>query len=199
MFPVDQPAGPSPDGPPLVSMTARELEELPDADLLARCVAPTIRRLYGGDRAARVTGLAELTGGQGGLLAFWILHRHTRDGLTGFCAELPHRLVHDGFWVLLEKGLPRVEAGDLLPVVRRMRIEVSRALAEGEYPQDLGRDGELDHEGFVRLVQALKLLDPEAMRRLDEDYRRIAPAALRHVARFIREHLDELVSIEGPR
>ncbi len=189
----------SPAGGPvgLATMTRRELEELPDADLVASCMGPIQRRLHGGDPAPPATAIRELTSGQGALLAFWILYGHAGRGLSGFCAEMPHRLVHEGYWTLLEMGLRRIGAHDLLSLAHRLRAEVARALAEDGFPEGLGSDGDLDREGFERLVEALARLDPEVMEGLDDRYREVAPGSLGQVARCIREHPDEFAAAEG--
>jgi hypothetical protein len=175
----------------------RALDSLSDADLVARCAGPVTRRLHVADPAARVAALRQLTAGQRAVLAFSLVHDHGDRGLAGLCAELPHRLVHDGFWTLLESGLRVVEDEALLALLRRLRREVASTLAGAGVPDDLGRGGELEHDGFVRLVEELERLDPEVMTRLDEEYRRILPGSLRRVALHIRTHAREFVAVEA--
>jgi hypothetical protein len=179
-------------------MTRRELEELPDADLMARCVAPISRQMQVADSAAtRHAFLRQLTGAQGALLAFWILFTHAEGGLTGFCMGYPHRMVDDNFWTLLQTGLRRLDDGDMLSLTGRLRTEVTLALRSGGYREDLGGEREMDRSSFGRLVETLEGLDPDVMRQLDDEYQRITPGSLRLVARLIRDHADEFVSIEG--
>jgi hypothetical protein len=187
-LPIDRPA--------LVVMTRRELEELPDADLMSRCAAPFARRMRVRSTADRHAFLRQLSGAQGALLAFWILSTHAEGGLSGFCTGHPHRMVDDNFWMLLQTGLRRLADGDMLALTDRLRTEVRRALLAGGYREDPGDAGEPDQASFERLVEGLERLDPAVMRLLDDEYRQILPGSLRLVARLSREHADELVAIE---
>jgi hypothetical protein len=181
--------------PALVTMSGRELAALPDAELVARCAGPAQRSLRSSDPAARAAAIRDLTRGQQVLLGYWLLAAHAGRGLSGFCEEMPHRAVHDGYWTLVEVGLRELGADELLALVGRLRAEVARALAESGFPEGLGSDGQLDRDGFRRVVAALALLDPRVMAELDEGYRRIEADTLGRVARYVRERPADFVTL----
>jgi hypothetical protein len=174
-----------------------ELDELPDADLVARCSASIARRMHVAGPEAQRTVVLQLTQGQRMLLAFSIVHGHAGRGLPGLVAEMPHRLVHDGFWALLEAGLRLVGDDALLSLMRELRREVAGAIAGAGLPEDFGRDGALDAGAFARLLEALERLEPEVVRQLDERYLSLVPGSVRRVARHIRANAGEFVPIEA--
>jgi hypothetical protein len=147
------------------------------------------------DPAARAAVVRRMTAGQRMLLAHAILAGHSGRGLADFCAEMPHQLVHDRFWALLDAGLRLVEDDPLLALIRRLRREVGNVLAEAGCPAEPGRDGALDPDGFVRVVEALERVDRGVMADLDERYRSLAPASLWRVAGHIRAHAAEFVLV----
>ena len=179
----------------LAVMTRRELEALPDAELVTRCAAPLSRRMHVAEPADRHAFLRRLTGAQGALLAFWILFAHAEGGLGGFTAAHPHRMVDDDFWTLLEAGLRRLGAGEMLSLTPRLRSEISRVLAAAGWSGGGAAGPDLDLASLERLVETLALLDPEVMGQLDDEYRRLLPGSLALAARLVRDHAGDFVSI----
>jgi hypothetical protein len=144
-----------------------------DAELVTRCAAPLVRRLYGADPTARQTGVASLTRDQGALFVFWIFFAHAGVGLTGLCRTHPHRLVDPDFWTLIHTGL-RDDAG-LAAVVARLRSEVGKALERAP------GDG---------AYEWLESLDTEAMGQLDVEFQTVMSRSLHRMADRIRAHAD---------
>jgi hypothetical protein len=110
-------------------MTRRELAELPDAELVTRCAAPIVRRLHIRDTAERHPAIRHLSRNQGALLAFWILYSHTQGGLISLCTHLPHRVVDEDFWTLVDEGLGEIQDANLLALLHRLRIEISLVIS----------------------------------------------------------------------
>jgi hypothetical protein len=180
---------------PLQRVRARRaLTALPDAELVARCAAPIVALLRVADPAARADAIRRLTGARCAVLAFSLVEGHAGGGLVGLCTELPHRLVQDGFWTLLESGFRQVDDSAMIALLRRLRREVACALAAAGVPDEVGREGELDRESFLRVVEAMERLDPDLVSRLDDEYRSLVPRSLRRVAQHIRAHAGEFVT-----
>jgi hypothetical protein len=157
-------------GPPAPAvLTQRELDELPDADLVARCAAPISMRMHVAAPASeRRAFLRRLTASQGALLVFSMLFTRAEGGLTGFYWSHPHRMADADFWTLLQIGLENLGDRDLLSVVERLRIEVARAAP-----------------------------DPPSMAQLDDEFRRAIPGSVGVAARLIRDHVAEFVTIQA--
>jgi hypothetical protein len=166
-------------------MTRRELDALPDADLLTRCAAPLAHGMRAPNPAVQHRFLRRLTGAQGAVLAFWILFAHTEGGLGGFCTGYPHRMADDDFWALIEGGLRRLDDAGMLSLVERLRAEV-RGVLRVWAPA-----------GLEQVVAALERLDGALVTQLDEEYRRLLPGSLGRVSRHIRAHVAEFVAVEA--
>ncbi|GII55088.1 hypothetical protein Pth03_34770 [Planotetraspora thailandica] len=178
----------SPAGPEPARLTTRELHELPDADLVARCMAPIARRIHSETvAAAQSLVIRRLTADQAALLVFWLLYGNAGPGLSRLCRERPHRVADEDFWRLVEAGLGHLGDTPLLALTGRLRAEIAKVV-----PAGAARDAD---DGGVHLAEELARLDPDALKAIDDDYDRIAPESLRRTAGHIREHADRFVSI----
>jgi hypothetical protein len=145
-----------------------------DAELVALCALPIVRRLYSAGPGAGNLHVSNLNRQQGALLAFWIVFSHAKDGLAGLCRAHAHRLRDTDFWTLLEIGLR--EHAELAAVVARLRAEVSRAVvASGGYDEF----GWLEH------------LDAQKMRELEAEFEAVTPVALHRMANRIRSEAEK--------
>jgi hypothetical protein len=145
-----------------------------DSELVALCAVPIVKHLYPPAPGASNLHVSNLNRQQGGLLAFWIVFSHAKDGLAGLCRAHAHRLRDADFWTLLEIGLR--EHAELAAVVARLRAEVSRAVvASGGYDEF----GWLEH------------LDAQKMRELEAEFEAVTPVALHRMANRIRSEAEK--------
>lgn len=182
-------------GDGLPTITRAQLAGLTAAELLAYATSPTVRMMGVVSLTGRKEVVRRLDTVRSALFGYWILYIHGRNALTGFCDELPHRTVDPDFWTLLDQSLGAIDDQEMLAVTRRFRAEIERAKAALVATEAGTGEREWDWE---RTTAMLALLDPDTMRQLDEDYRRVDPASLDGVARYIRRHADQVfVVTEG--
>jgi hypothetical protein len=187
MLAPPKPATPSGgDGPPTI--TRAQLAGLAPAELLAYATSPTVQMMGVVSISGRKEVVRRLDTVRSALFGYWILYIHGRSALTGFCAELPHRTVDPDFWTLLDKSLSEIDDQEMLAVTRRFRAEIERAQAALAATEPGAGEREWDWE---RTDAMLALLDPQTMRQLDEDYRRVDPVSLEVVAGYLRRHADQ--------
>lgn len=150
-----------------------------DAELVALCAMPIVRRLYSPGRGTSNLHVSNLNRQQGALLAFWIVFSHAKDGLAGLCRTHAHRLRDADFWTLLEIGLR--EHTELAAVIARLRTEVGRAVVASG-----GHDtfGWLEH------------MDAEKMRELEAEFEAVTPVALHRMANRIRGQAEQFAIAE---
>ena len=153
-----------------------------DAELVALCAMPIVRRLYSPGRGASNLHISNLNQQQGALLAFWIVFSHAKDGLAGLCRAHAHRLRDADFWTLLEIGLR--EHAELAAVIVRLRAEVSCAVVAS---------GGHDEFGW------LEHLDAEKMVELEADFEVITPVALHRMANRIRSEAETFAIAEAAK
>jgi hypothetical protein len=151
-----------------------------DAELVALCAMPIVRRLYSPGRGASNLHVSNLNRQQGALLAFWIVFSHAKDGLAGLCRGHAHRLRDTDFWTLLEIGLR--EHAELAAVIAGLRAEVSRAVAVS---------GGHDEFGWLEHLDAVK------MRELEAEFEAATPVALHRMANGIRSEAERFAIAEA--
>ena len=168
MLQLPEPATTS-DGDGLPTITRAQLAGLTAGELLAHATSPTVRMMGVVSLDGRKEVVRRLDTVRSALFGYWILYIHGRRALTGFCAELPHRTVDPDFWTLLERSLSELDDQEMLAITRRFRVEIERAQAA----LAVAEAGTGAHEwDWERTAAMLRLLDPQTMRQLDEDYRR---------------------------
>jgi hypothetical protein len=165
-----------------------------DLELIAATSAPIGRSMQMGDPAARVEVLRGMSVGQRALFAFWVLHAHSSNGLSGFCAEMPHRVVHDGYRTLLDAAVHELGIVEVLVLFDRLRSEVRYELVKRGLPADLGADGLLDGTAFQQLAESAASVDPIDMAALDVEFLLLMPLVTRRVARYIRRNPAEFAN-----
>jgi hypothetical protein len=151
-----------------------------DAELVALCAMPIVRRLYSAGPGAANLHVSNLNRQQGALLAFWIVFSHAKEGLAGLCRAHAHRLRDADFWTLLAIGLR--DHAELAAVIPRLRAEVSRAVAASGAHEEFGW---LEH------------LDTEKMRELETEFEAVTPVALRRMANRIRSEAEKFAIAEA--
>lgn len=151
-----------------------------DAELVALCAMPIVRRLYSASPGSANLRISNLNRQQGALLAFWIVFSHAKDGLAGLCRAHAHRLRGADFWTLLEVGLR--EHAELTGVIARLRAEVSRAVVASGGHDEFG---------------CLEHLDAEKMRELEADFEVVTPVALHRMANRIRSEAEKFAIAEA--
>ncbi len=170
-----------------------------DLDLIAAASAPIGRSMQMGDPAARIEVLRSMSVGQRALFAFWVLHAHSSRGLSGFCMEMPHRVVHDGYRTLLDSAVHELGIVQLLVLFDRLRSEVRGVLVERGLPADLGTDGLLEGPAFQHVADSVASVDPIEMAALDVEFLLLMPVIIRRVATYIRRNPDEFaIAAPGP-
>ena len=169
-----------------------------DTDLVERCAVPLAKLLRVSDQAVRHAALRSLSEPQAALLAFWMVHVHMADGVSGLCAGLPHRMVDPNFWKFVQTGLHRLPAMELLQLLEQLQLEVRRCLIGAECDQLLDNTVPLGADELAQLVEAFGGLDPVVMGALDEEYARIAPETFDVVVRFMRAHRDAFAGEGNP-
>jgi hypothetical protein len=151
-----------------------------DAELVAVCAMPIVRRLYSPGAGASNLHVSNLNREQGALLAFWIVFSHAKDGLAGLCRAHAHRLREADFWTLLEIGLR--EHVELAAVIARLRAEVGRAVVTSGRHHEFGW---LEHLGA------------EKMRELEAEFEAVTPVALHRMANRIRSEAEKFAIAEA--
>ncbi|MFF7995597.1 hypothetical protein ACFZDG_38230 [Kitasatospora xanthocidica] len=177
---------------PLPAITEKDLAELPVGRLLAHSMSLVIRQIGMTPMSLRpevVRGLDEV---RAALFGYWVLHYHGSNAITGFCEEMPHRVVDADFFTLLNQSLERLGDDELLALVRDWQAELARATALLEQED---REPGKAAEDWERPARLLALLDPETMRALDVRYRAGDPASLDRVSRYIREHAEAVFTV----
>lgn len=162
-----------------------------DMELIAATSAPISRAMQTGDPAARIEVLRGMSVGQRALFAFWVLHAHSSRGLSGFCLEMPHRVVHDGYRTLLGSAVNELGIVELLVLFDRLRSEVRDKLVERGLPADLGADGQLEGPAFQHVAESIASVDPIEMAAMDVEFLALMPVIIPRVARYIRRNAAE--------
>lgn len=193
--PMTTPSGsPTVDNVPLPEITEADLAAQPTGQLLAHAMTLIIRRIGTVPLEERPEVVRALDDVRAALFGYWVLHYHGSNAITGFCQEMPHRVVDADFFTLLDQSLDRMGDDDLLALVRDWRAELDRATAEVERQE---REAGTAAQGWdwERTARLLALLDAETMRGLDARYRAIGPASLDRVSGYIREHADAVFTV----
>lgn len=155
---------------PPPTITAAELAELSPSALLARAISMIVARIGPVGLEGRNEIVRGLDPVRGAVFGYAVVHDHGRRGVSGLCAEVPHRVADPSFFPFVLASLSEIGAVELLELMRDAEAEIIRA-------------GGLDD------------LDPEALRLLDERHAAGDATALDHLAHYVRAHADQLFTV----
>lgn len=127
----------------LVEMTRDQLRRYKDEELCRVCIEPTIVAIRGQAMRVRLKVHDQLTPGQQGLLAFWVIYGHGEQGWSGFHSQLSGLAREREFWPLMRAGVERLG----LRALRESMATFEKRLAAGK-----ASDAALDKE-LVRLLK----------------------------------------------
>lgn len=100
-------------GTTLIRMTKQEFASADDTTLCQKCVQPAAIAMRGRGSEVREQVYGSLTPGQRAVFMFWVLFAHGR-GWTQVCAELPHLVDQDSFWLELKLAAKHLGLDELL-------------------------------------------------------------------------------------
>ncbi|MES9524658.1 hypothetical protein [Streptomyces capoamus] len=190
----------TPNGPhtvgnvPLPAISESDLATLPTGQLLAHSMTLIIRQIATAPASETREVVRGLDDVRSALFGYWVLHYHGSNAITGFCEEMPHRVVDADFFTLLNQSLERLGDADLLALVRDWQAELARATALLEQ-EERERGVAVGGWDWERTNRLLALLDKETMRALDARYRAGRPGSLDRISGYIREHAEAVFTV----
>ncbi|MFP2902277.1 hypothetical protein [Corallococcus sp. 4LFB] len=129
-------------GTTLIRMTRQELASLDDTALCQRCVQPAALAMRGRGSDVREEVYGALTPGQRAVFMFWVLYAHGR-GWTQMCAELPHLVGEDSFWLELKLAAKHLHLDELLAQTEAFEKHLREARAANRPVQGKAQDDAL--------------------------------------------------------
>jgi hypothetical protein len=156
------------DADPREPVSNQEIDTLPDAELIARCVAPVTALMHRARPSGQPTPVRRMSPGEGAIFGFWLIESRSRGGLAEFCRFSAHRLDDSDFWTLLEGGRRHTGDAPLLSLLEALRVEWSATA------------------GRPRAKE---------LRRLDNRHRRLRAGSEARMAAYIREHPAEFAAL----
>lgn len=175
----------------LVTMKRPVFDTLDDVALGWACIEPTIQQIRGKELNVKSQVYAQLTAGQRGLLMFWVLYGHARNGVAQFYSEVEYLLAHADLWSELKLGLSYFGDDAMLRLIEKMEGVYSVLVAKNR----LG-GAELRSACAQNLHGDSELPATVAVDRLDVMYNETAPATLKRISAYIRKNPGEFVQIE---